>query len=81
MVGVELVADRATRERFPTRAGPGEARPPTRPANAGLLTRGLLDDILCLAPPFTISEPEMAGRSRSSPPASRQLLDRLSNQV
>jgi adenosylmethionine-8-amino-7-oxononanoate aminotransferase len=28
----------------------------------GLLTRGLLDDILCLAPPFTISE-EMLGRA------------------
>jgi adenosylmethionine-8-amino-7-oxononanoate aminotransferase len=28
----------------------------------GLLTRGLLDDILCLAPPFTISD-ELLRRS------------------
>jgi putrescine aminotransferase len=55
MVGVELVADQATRERWPAQATRGrlvaaEAR------ERGLLTRSLLDDILCLAPPFTISE-------------------------
>jgi putrescine aminotransferase len=61
MAGVELVADRATRERWPADAGRGrsvaaEAR------RRGLLTRALLDDILCLAPPFTISE-EMLERT------------------
>ncbi|MGN6257856.1 MAG: aminotransferase family protein [Solirubrobacterales bacterium] len=61
MAGVELVADKATRERWPAEAerGPrvvGEAR------RRGLLTRSLLDDVLCLAPPFTISE-ETMGRA------------------
>ena len=61
MIGVELVADRETRERWPVERGRGrhaaaEAR------ERGLLTRGLLDDILCLAPPFTISD-EMMGRA------------------
>lgn len=55
MVGVELVADRESRQRWPVEAergrrAAGEAR------DRGLLTRGLLDDILCFAPPFTISE-------------------------
>jgi putrescine---pyruvate transaminase len=59
MVGVELVADKETRERFPAarargRAAADEAR------ERGLLTRGLLDDILCLAPPFTISDEQLA---------------------
>jgi putrescine aminotransferase len=61
MAGIELVADKATRERWPTAAGRGR----TAAAEArrrGLLTRGLLDDILCLAPPFTISE-ETLGRA------------------
>lgn len=58
MVGVELVRDRETRERWPAALGRGrsaahEAR------ERGLLTRGLLDDILCLAPPFTISEEQL----------------------
>jgi adenosylmethionine-8-amino-7-oxononanoate aminotransferase len=26
----------------------------------GLLTRGLLDDVVCLAPPFTISDQELS---------------------
>jgi adenosylmethionine-8-amino-7-oxononanoate aminotransferase len=61
MAGVELVADQATRERWPAQATRGrlaaaEAR------ERGLLTRSLLDDILCLAPPFTISE-EMLERA------------------
>jgi putrescine aminotransferase len=61
MVGVELVADKPSRRRWPSEAGRGrsvaaEAR------ERGLLTRGLLDDVLCLAPPFTISE-EMTGRA------------------
>jgi putrescine aminotransferase len=59
MVGVELVADRATRKRFPTELGRGRAAA-NEARDRGLLTRGLLDDILCLAPPFTISEAEMA---------------------
>ena len=61
MVGVELVADRETRERWP-----GDAERGRRAANAardrGLLIRPLLDDILCLAPPFTITN-ELLARS------------------
>ncbi|HEU4738684.1 MAG TPA: aspartate aminotransferase family protein [Solirubrobacterales bacterium] len=61
MVGIELVMDKETREPWPLelargRSAAAEAR--TR----GLLTRGLLDDILCLTPPFTISD-EMLARS------------------
>lgn len=59
MIGVELVADRDSRQRWPVEAergrrAAGEAR------ERGLLTRALLDDILCLAPPFTISDEMMA---------------------
>jgi putrescine aminotransferase len=61
MVGVELVADRATRERWPVEAGRGR-RVAAEARQRGLLTRALLDDILCLAPPFTVSE-EMMGRA------------------
>lgn len=61
MVGVELVADRETRERWPAEAERGR-RVAAEARSRGLLTRGLLDDILCLAPPFTISE-EMMGRA------------------
>ena len=62
MVGIELgLATRrrvsAGRPRSSAAAGP---RP--RRGSAGLLTRGLLDDILCLAPPFTISD-ELMERS------------------
>jgi len=58
MVGVELVADKATRQRWPAEAERGrnaaaEAR------RRGLLTRGLLGDVLCLAPPFTIADETM----------------------
>jgi len=61
MIGVELVADRETRQRWPVEAARGRdvafaAR------ERGLLTRNLLDDILCLAPPFTITD-EMMARS------------------
>jgi putrescine---pyruvate transaminase len=61
MMGIELVADKTTRERWPAamargRQAAAEAR------ERGLLTRCLLDDILCLAPPFTISE-EMIGQA------------------
>jgi putrescine aminotransferase len=55
MVGVELVHDRATRQRWPVEAARGH-RAAAAARERGLLTRGLLDDILCLAPPFTISE-------------------------
>jgi putrescine aminotransferase len=61
MAGVELVADRETRERWPTAATRGR-RAAAEARERGLLTRSLLDDILCLAPPFTISE-EMLGRA------------------
>jgi putrescine aminotransferase len=58
MAGVELVANKQTRERFPAEAGRGgvvsrEAR------NHGLATRPLLDDVLLLAPPLVISEVEI----------------------
>lgn len=61
MVGIELVADKETRERWPTETARGR-RAATEARQRGLLTRGLLDDILCLTPPFTISE-EMLRRS------------------
>jgi putrescine---pyruvate transaminase len=61
MVGVELVADKETRQRWPVEAGRGR-RAAYAARDRGLLTRGLLDDILCFAPPFTISE-EMLRRS------------------
>jgi putrescine aminotransferase len=61
MVGIELVADRATRQRWPVELGRGR-RAAAEARDRGLLTRGLLDDILSLAPPFTISE-EMLGRA------------------
>lgn len=61
MVGIELVCDRETRQRWPVEVGRGR-RAAAAARDRGLLTRGLLDDILCLAPPFTISE-EMMRRS------------------
>jgi putrescine aminotransferase len=61
MVGIELVRDEETRERWPVAAERGrlaaaEAR------DRGLLIRGLLDDILGFVPPFTMSA-EMMRRS------------------
>ncbi len=61
MAGIELVADKETRERFPAAAARGR-RVAAEARERGLLTRGLLDDILCLTPPFTISD-EMMARS------------------
>jgi adenosylmethionine-8-amino-7-oxononanoate aminotransferase len=61
MVGIELVCDKATRQRWPMEAERGR-RAASEARERGLLTRGLLDDILCLAPPFTISD-EMMGRA------------------
>ncbi|HEX6457085.1 MAG TPA: aspartate aminotransferase family protein [Solirubrobacterales bacterium] len=61
MVGVELVADKETRQRWPVEAERGR-RVAVEARRLGLLTRSLLDDIICLAPPFTISE-ELMGRA------------------
>lgn len=58
MVGVELVADKATRQRWPVEAGRGR-RVAAEARERGLLTRGLLDDIICLAPPFTIGDEQI----------------------
>jgi adenosylmethionine-8-amino-7-oxononanoate aminotransferase len=55
MVGIELVADRETRQRWPVESGRGR-RAAAEARDRGLLTRGLLDDVVCLAPPFTISD-------------------------
>jgi adenosylmethionine-8-amino-7-oxononanoate aminotransferase len=61
MVGIELVADKATRQRWPVEMERGR-RAAAEARGRGLLTRGLLNDILCLAPPFTISD-ETMGRA------------------
>ena len=61
MVGVELVCDLETRQRWPAEVERGR-RVAAAARERGLLTRALLDDILCLAPPFTISA-EMMARS------------------
>ncbi len=61
MVGVELVCDKETRQRWPVETGRGR-RVAAEARERGLLTRGLLDDILCLAPPFTVSD-ELLQRS------------------
>jgi putrescine aminotransferase len=61
MIGVELVADRGSRQRWPAEVGRGR-RAAVEARGRGLLTRALLDDVLCLAPPFTSSE-ETIGRA------------------
>lgn len=61
MIGVELVADKETRQRWPVEADRGR-NVAFAARERGLLTRNLLDDILCLAPPFTIAD-EMMVRS------------------
>jgi putrescine aminotransferase len=58
MVGIELVCDRESRQRWPVEVERGR-RAVNEARDRGLLTRGLLDDILCLAPPFTISDEMM----------------------
>jgi putrescine---pyruvate transaminase len=58
MVGVELVVDKETRERWPAAAERGK-RVAMEARCRGLLTRSLLDDIPCLAPPFTVSDEVM----------------------
>lgn len=59
MLGVELVSDRGSRRRWPVEAERGRRAAASARAH-GLLTRPLLDDILCLAPPFTIPDEMMA---------------------
>ena len=59
MLGVELVADKPTRARWPVEAERGR-RAAAAARQRGLLTRSLLDDILCLAPPFTIPDETLA---------------------
>ncbi|MGN6815899.1 MAG: aminotransferase family protein [Solirubrobacterales bacterium] len=61
MVGVELVADEETRERWPVEAGRGR-QVAAQAREKGLLIRALLDDIIGLVPPFTISD-ELLRRS------------------
>ncbi|HEX5990402.1 MAG TPA: aspartate aminotransferase family protein [Solirubrobacterales bacterium] len=61
MVGIELVCDKESRQRWPVEAERGR-RAAAVARERGLLTRALLDDVLCLAPPFTISD-EMMGRT------------------
>jgi adenosylmethionine-8-amino-7-oxononanoate aminotransferase len=61
MLGIELVADRETRQPWPEETDRGRAAADAA-RERGLLTRCLLDDVLCLAPPFTISD-EMLERS------------------
>jgi len=61
MLGIELVADREDRVPWPAEAGRGRAAAAAA-QDQGLLTRCLLDDVLGLAPPFTISD-EMLRRA------------------
>jgi len=63
MVGVELVIDRGSRQRWPVEAKRGR-RVAAEARRRGLLTRCLLDDILSLAPPFTASEEELERTAR-----------------
>ncbi|MBV9785210.1 MAG: aspartate aminotransferase family protein, partial [Acidisphaera sp.] len=57
IVGVELVADRASRRRFP--AGMEVGGRVRREAQArGVLVRNR-DDVINLAPPYVVSEPEI----------------------
>ncbi len=57
LVGIELVADRATKARFPAEAEVG------RRVRAELFKRGLytrvLGEVICLAPPFVTSEAQL----------------------
>ena len=57
LAGIELVADRATRERFTEAAGIGK-KVRDELFCLGLCTR-VTDDIICLAPPLVISEEEI----------------------
>ncbi|NTU57303.1 MAG: aspartate aminotransferase family protein [Chlorobiaceae bacterium] len=57
LAGIELVADKATGERYPSGSGVGKR---VRDAlfSRGLLTR-VLDETICLAPPLVVSEEEI----------------------
>jgi putrescine aminotransferase len=59
MAGIELVRDRETRERWPVEAHRGR-RAIAAARDRGLLTRALLDDVLLLAPPFVITDQQLA---------------------
>ena len=59
MAGVEIVADKATKERFPSVGLARTAAVAKSAREYGLVTRPLLDDILLLAPPFVITEEEI----------------------
>jgi adenosylmethionine-8-amino-7-oxononanoate aminotransferase len=57
LVGVEVVADKKTKERFPSDAGIGKRLRQELLAR-GLVTR-VLDDVICLAPPLVIGEKDV----------------------
>jgi putrescine aminotransferase len=58
MCGVELVANRATRERFAPSAARG-AVVTRRARELGLISRPLLDDVLLLSPPLVITDEQI----------------------
>jgi adenosylmethionine-8-amino-7-oxononanoate aminotransferase len=57
LAGIELVADKASKERFPERYAVGK-KIREKLFSLGLYTR-VLDEIICLAPPLVISEEEI----------------------
>jgi putrescine aminotransferase len=57
-LGIELVSDKETREPWPVESRRGY-RAAAAARERGLLTRALLDDVLCLVPPFTISDEQL----------------------
>ena len=57
LAGVELVADRATKQRYEESVGLGR-KVKDELLSLGLCTR-VTDDIICLAPPLVISEEEI----------------------
>jgi putrescine aminotransferase len=59
MTCVEVVADKVTREHFPSVGLARTAAVAKSAREFGLVTRPLLDDILLLAPPFVITEAEV----------------------
>jgi adenosylmethionine-8-amino-7-oxononanoate aminotransferase len=59
MAGVEIVADKTTKQRFPSTGLARTAAVAKSAREYGLVTRPLLDDILLLAPPFVITEQEI----------------------
>jgi len=59
MAGVEIVAEKNTKERFPSTGLVRTASVAKAARDYGLVTRPLLDDILLLAPPFVITEHEI----------------------